>query len=390
MWHTFLSERLQQARGQDAVRVREANGGADGRTVLINDQRVINFSGNDYLGLSRHPAVIRAWCDSTAQFGVGSGGSGHVTGYTTAHQSLEQMLADWLGFDRAILFVSGFSANQAVITALMQAGDHLICDKLAHASIIEAAMHSPAEFTRFHHNDTNHLSTRLHRTQHDSGKALVITEGIFSMDGDTAPLLEIRTLTRQHNSWLMVDDAHGIGVCGAEGKGSCDAAGIHPDILIVTFGKAVGVSGAAVLCNAQTADYLTQYARHLIYSTTFPAAQACALYAAIQEIQRGDHLRERLADNIHTFRQQAAHLPLQLLPSSSAIQPLIAGDNAIALALSHYLQARGLWVKAIRPPTVPPGTARLRITITSAHQKADITLLTEALDAFCCQYRSGE
>ncbi|EPJ0728369.1 MULTISPECIES: 8-amino-7-oxononanoate synthase [Morganella] len=390
MWQTFLSERLQQAQEQDAVRRREANDRADGRTLLINGRRAVNFSGNDYLGLSRHPAVIRAWCDGTRQYGVGSGGSGHVTGYTTAHRDLEQMLAEWLGFDRAILFVSGFSANQAVITALMQRGDHLICDKLAHASIMEAAMHSPAEFSRFHHNDTAHLSNRLSRTENSTGKTLVVTEGIFSMDGDAAPLAAILPLTRQHNARLMADDAHGIGVCGREGRGSCDAAGIRPDIQIVTFGKAVGVSGAAVLCDAQTADYLTQYARHLIYSTTFPAAQACAIQAAVQEIRRGDGLRDTLAENIRFFRERVAHLPLQLLSSASAIQPLIVGDNRAALALSHYLQERGLWVKAIRPPTVPPNTARLRITLTSAHHRDDITQLTEALDAFCRHYRPGE
>lgn len=376
-WQQRISEALSERRASASFRTRQANTLGNGRIFTANDREYLNFSSNDYLGLSHHPQIVDAWQKGAAQFGVGSGGSGHVTGYSRAHQAFEEQLAEWLGFERALLFISGYSANQAAISALAQKTDTIIADKLCHASMMEAAIQSPAQLRRFHHNDVHALATQLGKT--NEGERLTLTEGIFSMDGDSAPLADIAQATRQANGWLMVDDAHGVGVVGDQGRGSCHQQNIRPDILVVTFGKAFGGSGAAVLCNEETAHYLLQFARHLIYSTAMPPAQAVALQAALKVVQQGDVLRERLTENIQRFRLGATQLSLKLADSNSAIQPLIVGENQRTLDLASQLRDRGFWLTAIRPPTVPPGSARLRITLTSAHTSDDIDALLEAL-----------
>ncbi|AXW88328.1 8-amino-7-oxononanoate synthase [Lonsdalea britannica] len=376
-WQQRIERALTQRREEGAYRQRQVNECGGGRWLERNGHGYLNFSSNDYLGISQHPAIVRAWQQGAERFGVGSGGSGHVTGYSVAHEALEQQLADWLGYDRALLFISGYAANQAVIAALAEAGDRILADKLSHASLLEAAALSPATLRRFPHNQPEGLE-RLLRSPCD-GQTLAVTEGIFSMDGDAAPLPELQAASRQHGAWLMVDDAHGIGVVGEEGRGSCWNQGIQPELLIVTFGKAFGASGAAVLCRHDVAEYLTQFARHLIYSTSMPPAQACALSAALDVVRHGDDLRQRLTDNIAHFRHGAAGLAYQLQTSQSAIQPLIVGDNHHTLALSQTLRDQGLWVGAMRPPTVPPGTSRLRITLTASHTPQDIDRLLEVL-----------
>ncbi|QHM70342.1 8-amino-7-oxononanoate synthase [Mixta intestinalis] len=340
-------------------------------------RRYRNFSSNDYLGLSDDARIIAAWQQGAARYGVGAGASGHVTGYALPHGELEAELAQWLGYPRALLFNSGYAANQAAIGALAAAGDRILADKLAHASLLEAASLSPATLRRFTHNQ----AASLHRLLASpcSGETLVVTEGVFSMDGDSAPLEELHALTQQAGGWLLVDDAHGIGVQGEQGRGSCWQQHVRPELLVITFGKAFGVSGAALLCNEQTADYLVQFARHLIYSTAMPPAQAEALRAALRAVQQGDDLRQQLAANIARFRQGARQLGLPLVPSATAIQPLLVGDEGKALARSDALRQRGCWVTAIRPPTVPPGGARLRITLTARHRAEDIDSLLEAL-----------
>ncbi|EKM0530552.1 8-amino-7-oxononanoate synthase [Cronobacter turicensis] len=375
-----------QARIDTALRAREASHSlrrrvvctpAPGGALVHQGVRYRNFSGNDYLGLSQHPALIAAWRQGAEMFGVGSGASGHVSGYSGAHQSLENALAQWLGFDRALLFISGFAANQAVVAALMQQPDRILADRLSHASLLEAASHSPATLRRFAHNAPGALAALLGKPC--DGLTLVFTEGVFSMDGDCAPLADIAGIAQGEQTLLMVDDAHGIGVLGREGRGSCDVAGIRPDLLLVTFGKAFGLSGAALLCSESMADYLLQTARHLIYSTAMPAAQAYALDAALTVVREGDDLRARLARNIARFRAGAASLPLTLADSQTAIQPLIVGENGAALTLAEKLRERGCWATAIRPPTVPAGTARLRLTLSAAHHDDDIDALLEAL-----------
>lgn len=376
-WQQRIDSALEQRRANDSFRIRQVNQQGSGRYLVQNQTRYLNFSSNDYLGMSHHAQVIQAWQQGAETYGVGSGGSGHVTGYHEAHQQFEQQLADWLGFPRALLFISGFAANQALIAALTEKSDRIIADKLSHASLLEAAMNSPAQLRRFTHNDVPSLQTLL--AQPHEGQQLVVTEGVFSMDGDAAPLAEIAQISRNAGALLMVDDAHGIGVMGEEGRGSCDQQQIKPDLLVVTFGKAFGASGAAVLCSESLADYLLQFARHLIYSTAMPPAQACALSAALNVIRHDESRRAQLRANIAHFRSGAAQLPLKLMASQTAIQPLIVGENQAAVNLASTMRERGFWMTAIRPPTVPPGTARLRVTLTASHTADDIDKLLEAL-----------
>lgn len=376
-WQQRLDQALAARHEKAQFRQRRINQQGDARTLRTEGRNYLNFSANDYLGLSQHPHIIRAWQQGAARYGVGAGGSGHITGYHPAHAEFEQRLASWLGYPRALLFISGFAANQAIIAAMMAKNDVIYADKLSHASLLEAAALSPATLRRFAHNQPDSLG-RLFARPHQ-GEALVVTEGIFSMDGDQAPLAALQAVSRQHGGWLLVDDAHGVGVIGEEGRGSCWQQKVMPELLVVTFGKAFGVSGAAVLCQNDTADYLLQFARHLVYSTAMPPAQACALDAALTCIQQGNDLREQLKSAIRLFRQGARERGLNIAASETAIQPLIVGDEARTLKLAEMLRQQGCWVTAIRPPTVPPGTARLRITLSAAHQPEDIERLLEVL-----------
>lgn len=378
-WQARINTALDERRAAEAFRIRRVVENGAGRFLTHDGRQFCNFSSNDYLGLSQHPAIVRAWQQGAERFGVGSGGSGHVSGYTTAHQALEEELAEWLGYPRALLFISGFAANQAVIAALMGKDDRIVADRLSHASLLEAASLSPAQLRRFAHNDAGQLAMLLDKPC--DGQQLAVTEGVFSMDGDSAPLAALHKAAKRQNAWLLVDDAHGIGVMGDEGRGSAHQQGVKPELLIVTFGKGFGVSGAAVLCSESVADYLLQFARHLIYSTSMPPAQAVALSASMAVIrsQEGKERRARLAEHIQRFRQGLCHLPFRSTDSQSAIQPVIVGENSLALTLAETLREKGMWVTAIRPPTVPPGTARLRLTLTAAHEAEDISALLEAL-----------
>lgn len=378
-WQQRIDQALSERREADAFRRRQPVEQGAGRWLTRDGQRWLNFSSNDYLGLSQHPEIIAAWQQGATRYGVGSGGSGHVSGYSEAHRQLEASLAEWLGYPRALLFISGFAANQALIAALLGKDDRTVADRLSHASLLEAASLSPAALRRFAHNDVQQLSELLGKPL--AGQQLVVTEGVFSMDGDSAPLAAIAEATRAADGWLLVDDAHGIGVVGEEGRGSCHAQNVRPELLVVTFGKAFGVSGAAVLCDDALADYLLQFARHLIYSTAMPSAQAVALSAALAVIRSddGQQRREKLARHVAQFRDGMATFPGTLSASRSAIQPLIVGDNGRALRLAARLREQGCWATAIRPPTVPAGSARLRLTLTAAHDATDISRLLEVL-----------
>lgn len=379
-WQQRIDTALAGRRAVGGLRQRDAVIQGAGRWLTRGARRWLNFSCNDYLGLSQHPQVVAAWQQGATRYGTGSGGSGHITGYSEAHQQLEQQLAAWLGYPRALLFVSGFAANQALIAAMLRKEDRIVADRLSHASLLEAASASPAQLRRFAHNDAAQLQQLLAKPV--EGLQLAVTEGIFSMDGDAAPLAGIAAAARRAQAWLLVDDAHGIGVCGAEGRGSCQQQGIQPELLVVTFGKAFGLSGAAVLCGDTVAEYLLQFARHLIYSTSMPPAQAVALQAALTLVRsdEGEARRQRLRQHIVRFREGARQQGLPLTDSGSAIQPLIIGDNQRALELAERLRGQGCWLTAIRPPTVPAGTARLRITFTAAHQPQDIDRLLEILN----------
>ncbi|WP_122046365.1 8-amino-7-oxononanoate synthase [Vibrio atlanticus] len=334
----------------------------------------INFSSNDYLGLANDPELVDAWQTGLSQYGAGSAASPLVTGFSPAHQNLEAQLCEWLGFERAILFNSGFSANQALLFSLLEKDDFLLQDKLNHASLMEAGMLSPATMKRFKHNDTQHLESLLSQTP----QSLVVTEGVFSMDGDQAPLSQISSLTNQYNSWLVVDDAHGIGVLGDNGAGSCNAAQISPDILVVTFGKAFGLSGAAVLCSSEVGDYLTQFARHHVYSTAMPPSQAVALSHACQMIQTQEWRREKLTELGALYAEQMNGIK-GFVDTQTPIKPIVVGEAQAALSIAEELKHKQVWVTAIRPPTVATGTARLRITLTANHSQKQIFQLTSSL-----------
>ncbi|MFA0061352.1 8-amino-7-oxononanoate synthase [Vibrio cyclitrophicus] len=343
---------------------------------LLNSEgsNFINFSSNDYLGLANDPELVDAWQTGLSQYGAGSAASPLVTGFSPAHLNLEAQLCEWLGFERAILFSSGFSANQALLFSLLEKDDSLLQDKLNHASLMEAGMLSPATMKRFKHNDTQHLESLLSQ----SPQSLVVTEGVFSMDGDQAPLSQIFNLTHQYDSWLVVDDAHGIGVLGDKGAGSCSAAQISPDILVVTFGKAFGLSGAAILCSLEVGDYLTQFARHHVYSTVMPPSQAVALSHACQMIQTQEWRREKLMKLGAIYAEQMSGVK-GFIDTQTPIKPFVIGETQAALSVAEELKRKQVWVTAIRPPTVPKGTARLRITLTANHSEDQIHQLTRSL-----------
>ena len=342
-------------------------------STQCGDTEFINFSSNDYLGLASDKALTRAWQAGLDIYGAGSGASPLVTGFSAAHASLESSLCEWLGYERAVLFGSGFSANQALLFTLMHKEDLLLQDKLNHASLMEAGMLCQAAMKRFKHNDVLHLSQLLSGDQN----ALVVTEGVFSMDGDISPLKEIHQLTR-NNAWLMVDDAHGVGVLGEDGAGSCNAAGIHPEILVVTFGKAFGLSGAAILCSEEMGNYLTQFARHHVYSTAIPPAQAYAITHAVGMIQTQQWRREKLHELSQVYDELLQSVD-GYVATSTPIKPFILGKSQQALNVARQLKDKGFWMTAIRPPTVPEGSARLRITLTANHSIEDISALASAL-----------
>ncbi|HHX8456009.1 TPA: 8-amino-7-oxononanoate synthase [Vibrio diabolicus] len=348
---------------------------AGNQSVLEHEgRRYINFSSNDYLGLANDQALVRAWQQGLSVYGSGSGASPMVTGFSAAHSNLEAALTEWLGYDRAILFGSGFSANQALLFTLLEKSDVLIQDRLNHASLMEAGALSPAKMKRFKHNDIEHLKSLLN----SEDSHLVVTEGVFSMDGDCAPLADIADVTGNHDAWLAVDDAHGIGVLGESGGGSCELAAVKPEILIVTFGKAFGMSGAAILCDHATGDFLTQFARHHVYSTAMPPAQAYALTHAVSMVQEQSWRREKLTELSEVYRDSLNDVE-GFVETQTSIKPFVIGESDLALRVAGACRQNGIWVTAIRPPTVPKGTSRLRITLTANHTNEQVKTLSMAL-----------
>ncbi|MFA0194958.1 8-amino-7-oxononanoate synthase [Vibrio artabrorum] len=374
LFKSRIKTALAHRREQGLTRQLKVLENSNGPLLTCAGSRFINFSSNDYLGLANDPELVEAWQAGLSQYGAGSAASPLVTGFSAAHRNLEAQLCEWLGFERAILFSSGFSANQALLFSLLEKDDALLQDKLNHASLMEAGMLCPATMKRFKHNDTQHLESLLGR----SSQSLVVTEGVFSMDGDQAPLEHISSLTNQYDSWLVVDDAHGIGVLGEQGAGSCDAAQISPDLLVVTFGKAFGLSGAAILCSSEVGDYLTQFARHHVYSTAMPPSQAVALSHACLMLQKQEWRREKLAELGALYAEQMSGLK-GFVDTQTPIKPFVIGEDQAALSIAEELKQNQVWVTAIRPPTVPSGTARLRITLTANHSQKQILQLTDSL-----------
>ena len=351
-----------------------------GPEAVIDGRRVVAFCSNDYLGLANHPALVAATQDAAGRWGVGSGASHVVSGHLRPHEELEERLAVLVGRERALYFTTGYMANLAIVPTLVERRDAIFADRLNHASLIDAALLARAEHVRYPHGDMDALAERLE--QSSARRKLILTDAVFSMDGDLAPLPDLFALAERFDAWLVVDDAHGFGVLGPGGRGSIAHFDLPPSprlILMGTLGKAAGVSGAFVAGDRRVIDWLTQRARPYIFTTASSPLLAAALLASLDLIAAGDERRAHLRRLIDRLRSGLDGLPWRLLPSPTAIQPLLIGGNDAAVRLSERLFARGLWVPAIRPPTVPAGTARLRISLSAAHDEAQIDALISAL-----------
>jgi len=363
---------------------------ADGPWLEIGGRRLLSFCSNDYLGLARHPQLIDALIRAAQEEGVGSASAHLICGHRAEHAELEEALAAWTGRERALLFSTGYMANLGVLQALLGRGDVCVQDKLNHACLLDGAKLSGAELKRYPHADA--VAARRQLDARPDAVALLATDGVFSMDGDVAPLRELATLCTDAQATLMVDDAHGLGVLGPHGSGTVNAAGLgqhHVPVLMATLGKALGCAGAFVAGPAALIEGLLQFARPYIYSTAMPPALAAAALEAVQLAQTETWRRAKLAALITRFRRGAGELGLPLLTSSSAIQPLLLGSAAATLAAAQALEQRGLLVTAIRAPTVPAGQARLRITLSAAHETAHVDQLLGALESLHWPRRSG-
>lgn len=352
----------------------------DGPRCEIDGHDLLNFCSNDYLGLSQHFSVISALQDAAAREGAGGIGSHLVCGHHAIHETLERELADWIGAPRALLFGSGFLANLAVLQSLLGNDDVCVQDRLNHASLIDAARLSGCKLRRYPHADVEAALRQL-RAQPD-GMAMLATDGVFSMDGDLAPLRHLALAARVQHALLYVDDAHGIGVLGPDGRGSVAAARLGVNevpLQLATLGKALGSYGAAVVGDTALIEHLAETARPYLYTTALPPAQAAATLAAVKLARREHWRRERLVELAAQLRMRCAALGFELLPSETPIQPLLCGDDVGAVAMAAALEAQGFWVAAIRPPTVPEGQARLRITLSALHTPADVEALVDAL-----------
>lgn len=374
-----LQRELDERAVQGLQRRRRVLESPQGVRITVDGKSYLSFCSNDYLSLANHPQLITALQAGAQQHGVGSGASHLVSGHFAAHQQIESELAEFVLKPAALLFSTGYLANLGAVQALVGRGDTVFADKLNHASLNDAMLLSRAEVKRYRHNDVAHLQQLLEQT--GSGRKLIITDAVFSMDGDLAPLPKLLALCERYDAWLLVDDAHGFGVLGDHGRGSLAHFNLDSPriIYMATLGKAAGVSGAFIAAEQVVIDTLVQNARSYIYTTASPPALASALLASLTVLREEEWRREQLRELIAQLRAGLADLPWTLMSSFTPIQPLLVGANEDAVALSDGLRARGIWVPAIRPPTVPQGTARLRITLSAAHGKADVAQLIGAL-----------
>jgi 8-amino-7-oxononanoate synthase len=374
-----LAARLAQRQAEDLYRRRPLLESPQGPDVVIDGQPMLAFCSNDYLGLANHPEVIAALRAGAERWGVGGGASHLVNGHCGPHHELELALAEFTGRPRALLFSTGYMANLGTVTALVGKGDSVLEDRLNHASLLDAGLLSGARFSRYLHNDAASLASRLEKAE---GSTLVVTDGVFSMDGDLADLPALCARAREKGAWVMVDDAHGFGPLGATGGGIVEHFGLGMEdvpVLVGTLGKAFGTAGAFVAGSEELIETLIQFARPYIYTTSQPPAVACATLKSLEllrtECWRRDHLNALIA----RFRAGAEAIGLRLMDSPTPIQPILIGGSAQAMALSAELRQRGILVGAIRPPTVPAGTARLRVTLSASHTEAQVDRLLVAL-----------
>jgi 8-amino-7-oxononanoate synthase len=374
-----LTGSLDDIARQGLYRSRRVIASPQGIHLEIDGRNIVNFCSNDYLGLANHPDVVKAFKTGADRYGVGSGSAHLVCGHSAAHHALEDELAAFTGRDRALLFSTGYMANIGVISALLGRGDAVFEDRLNHASLLDGGLLSGAKFKRYAHADVADLEENLGKA---SGNKLVVTDGVFSMDGDFAPLNELAVTAKKHDAWLMVDDAHGLGVIGEHGGGVVEHCGLDQDdvpVLMGTLGKGLGTFGAFVAGSEVLIETLIQKARTYIYTTALPAAVAEATRASLKIVIAENWRRDKLRQLSERFRQGAEQLGLTLMPSSSAIQPILIGDSQAAVDISNALLEAGFLVSAIRPPTVPQGSARLRVTFSALHEEQHVDQLLDAL-----------
>ena len=370
-----LTRRLDELEARGRYRRRRTLEGPQGREVALDGRKLVNFCSNDYLGLAGDPRIGAAFKAGIDRWGTGSGASHLVCGHAAVHEELEEALAEFTGRPRALLYSSGYGANVGVINALLSLGDHVFQDRLNHASLLDGGWISRAAFTWFEHLDSQSLERELAAVEGDGGRRLIVSDGTFSMDGDACRLDDLVGVAKAFGAWLMIDDAHGIGVHGPDGVGLVDPSrhgtGDVP-VLVGTLGKAFGTAGAFVAGEEALIETLVQRSRNYIYTTAMPPALAAATLASLDIVRREAWRREHLARLVERFRAGAANLELKLMASASPIQPLVVGSAERALAISRHLEAQGFFIAAIRPPTVPEGTSRLRITLTAAHRPEDV------------------
>ena len=350
--------------------------------MIVDGKLVISFCSNDYLGLANHPKVIAAFKRGVDQYGVGSGAAHLINGHSRAHHALEEELAEFTGRERALLFSTGYMANLGIVSALLKHGDTAFEDRLNHASLLDGSLLSRATLIRYRHREVSHLEKKMQKRV--CGNKLILTDGVFSMDGDIAPLPQLAKISKRHGAWLMVDDAHGLGVMGNAGKGTLEYYGLGEEqvpILMGTLGKAFGTFGAFVAGSEVLIETLIQLARTYIYTTAPPPAVAEATRASLHIAADESWRREYLSKLISQFREHAKQLNLGIEDSATPIQPIYVGDAGKAVLASEALLNRDFLITAVRPPTVPAGTARLRVTLSASHTVNQVERLVEALAA---------
>ncbi len=371
----FISQQLAQQQAESRYRQRICVAEQSGRALVVNGKSYLNFSSNDYLGLNNHSLINKAMQEGIDKFGISASASSLITGYHYAHQALEADICQWLNKPKCLLFTSGFAANSGIFQALGQTNSHFWLDKLSHASMIDGALASKAKLKRFRHNDITQLKHLL--ANNENLDHIIASEGVFSMDGDQADVVGLADLAKQHSALLYLDDAHSIGVIGEQGQGSVSLA--PADIVMATFGKAIASSGAFVACNEQLFEYFVNFSRHYIYSTAMSPALAWATRKSINIIQTEQWRRDKIIE-LSALLRQSLTSNIKLIATSSSIHALVVGNEKSALLASEKLKAKGIWLTAIRPPTVPRGECRLRVTICASHNVNDIKYLSDNLN----------
>ena len=377
----ILQGQLDQRRAEHLYRTRLNVASGCSSTLEVDGSTLVNFCSNDYLGLANHPEINQALKKAVDQYGTGSGASHLISGHSTAHQQLEEQLADFTGRPRALLYSTGYMANMGTINALVGRHDLVLQDQLNHASLLDGGHLSRATSQRYKHSDLGNLQQRLE--QSSAARKLIVTDGVFSMDGDLAPLAQLSEMAAAHNGWLMVDDAHGFGVLGKQGGGLVEELNLSCEqvpVLVGTLGKSFGTFGAFVAGSEALIESLIQFSRSYIYTTAMPPAIAAATLTSLKIVREETWRREKLASLITQFRRGAEQIGLQLMASSTPIQPVVINDDQKVMQISAALREQGFLVGAIRPPTVPVGSGRLRITLSADHSEQQVDQLLNALD----------